>query len=337
MQTKQKWALTLTMALSAMSCGGSTELSDPYMGVIDGTGLESKFQPATCGTGNNAPKCYQPMTGTAEGTNFPFYNLGVLAANDRSLTPDGTKLVMPVTLARTTTYEFSEPCKTGKEYNERTDAYREDAQYTLFDALPLPPPSSSPPPPPVLPLVKVKSWQGMPQYTCNTVKDASSLTEGKFGGRAAEGDLFALRAVIDLTATFKPLSDTSTFAPQPGWFRGLQFVFLDGGAVPTEEVTVGTGDTAKTVHAVKMMDGVWLKPSSSSARPTDATAKLLFQAKPGDENWSPVVRLREFTPAAGVTYTGLCYQSPDCAADTVDMSSTALKDNSVLFVVSSAQ
>jgi hypothetical protein len=331
-QTKQKWALTLTMALSAMSCGGSTEPSDPYMGVIDGTGLESKFQPGTCGTGTSATRCYQPMSGTAEGTNFPFYNLGVLAVTDKSLTRDGAKLVMPVTLAKTSTYEFAEPCKTGKEYDVRLDAYREDSQYTLFDALPLSTSTA-----PVLPLVKVKTWQGMPQYTCNTVKDASSLTEGKFGGRAAEGELFALRAVIDLTATFNPLTNTSTFAPQPGWFRGLQFLFLDGGAVPTEEVTVGTGDTAKTVHAVKMMDGVWLKPSSSSARPTDTTAKLLFQAKPGDENWSPVVRLREFTPAAGVTYTGLCYQAPDCPAGTVDMSSTAIKDNSVLFVVSSAQ
>jgi hypothetical protein len=330
-QTKQKWALTLTMALSAVSCGGSTELSDPYMGVVDGTGLESKFQPnATCGTGSNAPKCYQPVTGTAEGTSFPFYNLGVLASNDKSLTKDGSRLVMPVTLAKATTYDFSEACKTGKEYNERTDAYVESAQYTLFDALPLTTATA-----PVLPLVKVKSWSGVSQYTCNAIKDASSLTEGRFGGSAAEGESFALRAVIDLSVTFKSLNDTSTFAPRPGWFSGLQFVYLDGGTVPTEEVTVGTGDAAKTVRAVKMMDGVWLKPTTSGAKPTDASAKLVFQAKPGDANWSPVVRLREFTPAAGVTYKGLCYQAPDCPADTIDMLK-ATTDNSVLFVVSSA-
>ncbi len=331
MQTKQKWALTLTMALSAVSCGGSTELSDPYLGVVDGTGLESKFQPVTCGTGSNAPKCYQPMSGNAEGTSFPFYNLGVLASNDRSLTKDGSRLVMPVTLAKATTYDFSETCKTGKEYNERTDAYVETAQYTLFDALPLTVATA-----PVLPLVKVKTWSGVSQYTCNAIKDASSLTEGKFGGSAAEGESLALRAVIDLSVSFKSLSDTSTYAPKPGWFSGLQFVYLDGGAVPTEEVTVGTGDAAKTVQAVKMMDGVWLKPTTSGARPTDATAKLVFQAKPGDANWSPVVRLREFTPAAGVTYTSLCYQGPDCPVGSVDMSK-ATTDNSVLFVVSSAQ
>ncbi|WP_375769835.1 hypothetical protein NR798_02815 [Archangium gephyra] len=331
MQTKQKWALTLTMALSAVSCGGSTELSDPYMGVIDGTGLESKFQPATCGTGSSAPKCYQPMSGAAEGTSFPFYNLGVLASSDKSLTKDGAKLVMPITLAKTSTYGFSESCKTGKEYDERTDSYREDAQYTLFDALPLTTSTA-----PVLPLVKVKTWSGVSQYTCNAIKDASSLTEGKFGGSATEGESLAVRAIIDVTATFKSLSDTSTFAPQPGWFSGLQFVYLDGGAVPTEEVTVGTGDAAKTVQAVKMMDGVWLKPTTSGAKPTDANAKLVFQAKPGDANWSPVVRLREFTPAAGVTYTSLCYQSPDCVAGSVDMTK-ATTDNSVLFIVSSAQ
>lgn len=329
MQTKQKWALTLTMALGAMSCGGSTETSDPYMGVVDGTGLESKFQPATC----DKIKCYQPVTGVAEGANFAFYNLGLLASSDKSLLKESTtqRPVLPVSALKTTTYDFPEGCATGKEYDFRTDAYPENVQYTVFDALPLTSSSA-----PVLPLVKAKSWTGVSQYTCNAIKSAASLTDDKFGGAAAEGETVALRAVIDLTITFKSLSDTSTFAPQPGWFRGLQFVYLDGGTVPVEDVEVISGVEKKTVQAVKMMDGVWLKPSSSSAKPTDATAKLVFQAKPGDANWSPVVRLREFTPAAGVTYTGLCYQAPDCPAGTVDMSQ-AKTEGGLLFLVSSPQ
>ncbi len=330
MQTKQKWALQLLMTLGAVSCGGSTGPNDPYQGVIDGTGLESKFQPTgTC----NGARCYQPVTGTAEGAAFPFYNLGLLSKDDKSLLKASTpqRPVLPVSVVKTTTYDFSEPCATGKEYDVRTDAYREDAQYTLFDALPLTTTTA-----PVLPLVKVKSWSGVSQYTCNTIKDASSLTEGRFGGAAAGGEAFALRAVIDLTVTFKSLSDTSPYAPLPGWYRGLQFVYLDGGAVPTEDVEVGTGDSKRTVQAVKTMDGVWLKPSSSSAKPTDRDARLVFQAKPGDANWSPVVRLREFSPAAGVTYKRLCYQAPDCPADSIDMSKVTT-EGGLLFLASSPQ
>src|SRR5689334_19016421 len=85
-QTKQKWALTLTMALSAVSCGGSTQPGDAYLGFIDATQLDSKFLPGTCGSS----KCYQPMTGNANGAAVAFYNLGFLDKSDKSLGKDST-------------------------------------------------------------------------------------------------------------------------------------------------------------------------------------------------------------------------------------------------------
>jgi hypothetical protein len=329
-QTKQKWALRLLFAMGVVSCGAPTQPGDAYQGVIDAIGLDSKFQPPSCG----ASKCYQPVKAYA-GTEFAFYNFGLLAKTDKLLLTDSAqRLVLPTSAVKGTTYDFTESCTTGKEFDLRMDAYREDVQYSVFDTLPLANTSSSAPS--VLPLVKTKSWTGVSQYTCNAIKDDMSLTDGDFGG-LAEGESFALRPVIDLSVTFKSLSDTSTFAPLPGWYHSLQFVFLDGGAVPVEDVQIGTGDTAKTVQAVKMMDGVWLKPTSSTAKPTDATAKLVFQAKPGDPDWSPVVRLREYTaPSSTTTYKSLCYLPIDCAVDSIDMSK-ATTAGGVLFLVSAPQ
>ena len=336
MQTKQKWALKLLFAMSAVSCGAPMQTGDTYQGVIDGTGLDSKFQtPSTCGSGGKDKCPYQPVKAYA-GTEFSFYNFGLLSATDKSLLKDNAqRLVLPTSTVKGTTYDFPEACVTGKEYDYRTDAYREDVQYPVFDTIPLA--NTSTTAPSVLPLVKRKSWTGVGKYTCNAIKNTLSLTGGDFGGAAGEGETLALRSVIDMSVTFKSLSDTSTFAPLAGWYSGLQFVYLDGGEVPVEEVQIGTGDTAKTVRAVKMMDGVWLKPSSSSARPTDATAKLVFQARPGDANWSPVVRLREYTaPSSTTVYKSLCYQAPDCPVDSIDMFK-ATTAGGVLFLVSAPQ
>jgi hypothetical protein len=156
------------------------------------------------------------------------------------------------------------------------------------------------------------------KYTCNAIKDAQSLKDGDFGGTSGDQSL-ALRAVIDMTYLPTRPSAQAVY----GWYRGLQLAYLDGGPVPTNED--GT---------VKLMDGVWLKPTTSGAKPTDATAKLVFQAKPGDAAWSPVVRLREISPGATV-YKRLCYDPP-CAADAVDMNKPATYTG-VLFLVSSPQ
>lgn len=306
MQTKQKWALRLLMALGAVSCGGSNQSGDAYQGFIDATALDAKFLPTgTCGK----EKCYVPMTGAVGGADFSYYNLGYIAATDTKLPKDDTKRpVVPTSLVKGTAYDFPEGCTTGKEFDARTDAYREDVQYPVLDTLPLTSTTAL-----VLPLYKVQSWTGVSKYTCNAIKDAQSLTGGDFGG-AADGESYALRAVVDMTVA--PL--TPALPVSSGWYRGLQLEYLDAGTVPVD-----------AAGNLKVMDGVWLKPTTSGAKPTDATAKLVFQAKPGEDAWSPVVRLRELSTTTA--YKRLCYDAP-CAADAVDMSKVTTYTG-VLFLV----
>ncbi|QRK11701.1 hypothetical protein JQX13_17495 [Archangium violaceum] len=313
MQTKQKWALTLTVALGAISCGGSTEPGDPYMGFIDGTALDSKFQtPSTCGK-EFKTKCtsYEPVKAYTGGEELSFYNLGYItnAPKDADSRP-----VLPASAVKGTAYDFPEGCKTGKEYNQRTDAYREDMQYPVLDTLPLKDTSNGAM---VLPLVKVQNWTGVSQYTCNAIKNAQSLRDGDFGGAAAEGESYALRAVIDMTYLPARPSAQAVY----GWYRGLQLAYLDGGAVPVE----ADGN-------LKVMDGVWVKTSSATS-PTAPGVRLVLQAKPGEEKWSPVVRLREVSGTG--TYTRLCYDPP-CAEDAIDMTAKPTYTG-VLFLVASPQ
>ncbi len=307
MQTKQKWALKLTMALGAVSCGGSNEPNDPYMGVIDGTALESKFLPGTC----DKEKCYQPMTGSIGGTPFPFYNMGFV--EKAKLPDDGTaekRPVVPTRLVKMNAYDFPGECqKSGKEYDFRTDAYREDVQYPVFDSLPLASSSA-----PVLPLVKIQSWTTPSKHACNAIKNAQSLKDGVFGGSSGN-ERIALIAPIDLSVAVKPLTPESTFLHFLGWYRGLQLGYFDGGKVPVDE----KGN-------LKVMDGVFVKPASGTIpKPNESTATLVFQARPGEEAWSPVVRLREFTvpdTASPGDYKSLCYDPSieGCPAGSIDMS-----------------
>ncbi len=311
---KHKNALRLMAALGAVSCGGSMQAGDTYQGFLDGTALDSKFQPSS--------SYYAPRTGSAGGEAISFYNLGLVSSSDKALSKDSNgNPVLPASKVSVEAYAFTESCKEGKEYDLRLDAYREDSQYPVFKSLPFANSSSSAPA--VLPLVKVKAWTGVSSYTCNAIKSAMSLEDGAFGGQAAETETLAMMPVIDGARSIDALSDTSTFGPSYGWYKGLQLAFLDGGAVSVD----GEGN-------VKTMDGVWLKPSSSSAKPTDSSAKLVLQAKPGDAEWSPVVRLRQMADD-GNTYTSLCYDPP-CAEGAVDMT-TVNTYTGMLFLVGSAQ
>lgn len=333
MQTQKKWVLTLMTALGAMSCGGPTSPADTYQGFIDAVGLDSKFQPngATCAiptvTDGSAgkEKCYLPTKGAATGSDFYFQNLGYLLATDKNLVKDAAGLIaLPASTVKAISYDFPEACTPGKAYDVRTDAFPQDVQYTLFDTLPLTNTATNSL---VTPLVHVQPWTGVSGIHCNAIKDAQSLTGGTFGGAAGD-DTIALRAVIDITVVYNmPPAGTP---PEPpfswGWYRGLQLAWLNGGTVP-----VGADGN------LGMMDGVWLKPTTSGAKPTDATAKLVFQSRPGDATWSPVVRLREIA-APTTTPTSLCYTAPTtpCPANSVDMSK-ATTFTGVLFIVPSQQ
>jgi hypothetical protein len=306
-RTKQKWALTLLTALGAMSCGDSQPV-DRYQSFIDGSVLDAKFKPpAGCGPLDKDGKtstnqCYQYSKGWFNGEERLFHNLAVTASKDP---------LVKTSTATGTAYDFPEPCTEGKPFDERTDAYRQDIQSSVFDTLPV---SSS-----ALPLVRVKNWQGVSAITCNAIKNDQTLKEHVFGGDEAEGESYAVRAIIDPTFVYARLNPQTPY-PQAtyGWYRGLLLAYLDGGPAPVD----GNGN-------VKTMDGVWFKPATNPPKTPDLTSRIVFQARPGDATWSPVVRLREVTSPN--TYTTLCY-TPPCVETSFDMTTTPATYTGVLFL-----
>jgi hypothetical protein len=317
-------SLGLVAALGAVACGESTEeVGDTYQGVIDGSTLDSKFRP-TSGQ-------YRPATAKVKGNNVPFYNLGTVAAERKDsngvLTNSGVPVdangvpFLPANRVVTTSYEFTDGCRTGKpDYDFRTDNYPETVQWPLFDKLPLAVTGNTTPP--VLPLAKVLPWTGTGGQQCNAIKDVKSLTEGAFGGAVGEGETISLRAIIDVSAQLNPLRTDSQFGSQGGWYRGLQLAFLDGGAVPVQ----ADGN-------LKVMDGVLVSPPTGA--PASEVPVYLFAAQPGEEAWSPVVRLRTFTattarPAS--SYTGLCYDT--CSSTELNVTPIT-RYSGVLFVIGS--
>jgi hypothetical protein len=323
-----KWALGLAAALSTVACGESTEeVGDTYQGTIDGSTLDSKFKPSS--------NAYSPVTAKVAGEPVAFYNLGVVPLEVKKsgkVTTAGVPVdaserpYLPASWVNTTSYDLVDGCQVGKaDFDFRNDDYPENVQWPLFDKLPLSVSSTTRPP---VALVKVKRWTGTGSTQCNAIKDDTSLTEGVFGGAAEEGESLALRAIIDVAGTVKPLREGSAFTSTGGWYKGLQLAWLDGGPVTvvTEEIAEG-----KTSDNVKLMDGVLVSGASGSSDP----AQYLFSAKPGDADWSPLVRLRTFTAPGGKKpseYTGLC---TDECADTELRLTSANKFSGVLFIVGS--
>ena len=125
-------------------------------------------------------------------------------------------------------------------------------------------------------------------------------------------------------------SSTVPAAPLPTnafWFRGLQAGYLSGGQIPT--------DSSGNLVA---MDGVLVSPSggSFSAVTTDKAVLLPFQ--PGDDGYSPIVRLHEISVAKLGDVTGVCPLGvPSCPSNYVSLSDPKLsKDafNTILIAAS---
>lgn len=315
MQNRIQRALGLLLALGAVSCGPSGPVGDRYQGFIDGSVLDSKFLPGSCG-GNL--RCYQAQTTSAQSSSVLVYNLGLVATS--ALPAESGRPYLPVERVTATSYDFPEDCQASGEYDEYGDAFHPDQQYSVFTQLPLATTSSSAPA--VLPLVKVVPWAGTGSQPCNAIKSATSLERGDFGGQAQEESSLALRGIIDMAQEFRA-PQNATFAPSRGWYRALQLTYLDGGTVPVEN------------GRVKTMDGVLVNPATGTASAVTANNVLVLRYRPGDADWSPVVLLRTFTAPAGQqpsSFRSLCDTAPDCPAGSVDMS-RATTFSGLLFLV----
>lgn len=340
----------LATALAALGCGGSSDLNTPdrYNGVVvndtSGTGLDAKFLPVTSaasttlqalctkpasGTGLPALKaatlpCYPAQVGYVQGKAIAFYNV-VGAASAVRTTPTGSAppLFPMAASSFPAAYNFPGNCTQGKAYDPVLDNFPQDAQFPVFSALPLPTTAFGVN---VLPVQQMFSV-AVSGNNCNDLKRDDSITAGKYGAKAGVTRVsLQLWAPIDMTSNVMALPG----AAQPvgtGWYEGLQLKYLDGGRIPVD----GDGN-------VVAMDGVIVN-GASFASVTDSQVVLL-PAQPGQDAYSPVVRLRQFTlPPGGKAgdVVGICAAgASSCPANYVRIESTTASFNTI-FIVSTPQ
>lgn len=327
-QLSRSPARALLATLAAIGCGGPGVRMDgevdPYNGVIDNTygapsftgtnftaqgALALQFQPtvpsssqrSTC---NGATSCYLPQTGFVNGQVIPFFNAGVIkplpfatlpSYVPASCAPSGMSCVYAASMADHRSDGgggwhadvFPHSCKPGS-YDPVNDAFPRDQQFSIVDALPVNNLTNTSALPP-LGMVAVSSVTGVAGETCNDIKYFSSVgsasSPGHFGAR--RGDAPAGYEVWYLFDPSVPVLRASGPNAAPVevsslWFNGLQANYLSGGPVPTD----AQGN-------LLTMDGVILGTSTAFGDPT-ANGKVLLPYQPGDDGYSPIVRLHDF-------------------------------------------
>ena len=309
---------SLTALAGLVACSSQMQ-PDSYNGTIDATALDAKFLPtaaSTTGTCSGSP-CYPTQVGYAHGSQINFYNFGAFTPSSLSSGPN-----LPTSLAKTNAYDFPNSCTPGPPFDPRLDAYSRNRQFPIFSALPL---SGSSPP--ILGLVAVFGVAGLSGNICNDIKTTDSIASpgssgGLFGAMATSLTRYAMWPVIDSTADLKPLSPNSTFTSSVGWYKGLQFAFLDGGAVPAD----ASGNNLVPMEGVIVVASGAATPASASV---DRAVILPFV--PGESGYSPIVRLHRVNGTVG-SYTSVCTGSV-CGA--TEAPATGPVDL-VLFIVTSS-
>ena len=366
-------ALVLPGLIVAVACGGPALRMggdvDAYNGVIDNTlgapsftgtnttaqgALATQYQPNTTKANcNGASSCYVPQTGYFNGQAFAFYNSGVIkplpfaslpSYVPVSCAPSGMNCVYAPSMADHRSdggggwhaAVFPHSC-TPVPFDPVNDAYTRDAQFPIADALPLNNLLNTSALPPVG-MVAIHSVTGVSGESCNDLKYWSSVgttgNPGHFGAvRSDKPTSYEVWTVFDPTLTvFKtnPGSAASVTTANTFWFNGLQAGYLSGGPVPT--------DASGNLVA---MDGVIVDYNNSFADPTSSRVVLL-QYQPGDDGYSPIVRLHDYKtsktlPTTGAPpYVGLCpLGAATCPANFVKLSdATSTAFNTILIVAS---
>ena len=326
-------ALVLLAAVCA--CGpdwsNATGDADPYNGVIDNTSgaptffgtnttgqgaLAANFQPivpsstqrAQC---NNATSCYLPITGFAAGKAIKFFIAGRMSSNTPPFQPatcasSNLGCAYAPTMADHYSdggggfhaYAFPHSCKAAG-YDPVQDAFPRDQQWPIVDALPLNNANLSSPHTP-LGLAAVYGVTGVSE-TCNDLKNADSIVAGRLGAQApAKASGFEVWMLFDPTVTVLAQAGPNAPALATGsfWYRGLQASYLNGGPVPVD----ANGNLIA-------MDGIILDPSGGGFEVTTTNNAIVLPAQPGEDGFSPIVRLHDFTLPSGKKlgdYKGVC-------------------------------
>jgi hypothetical protein len=247
------------------------------------------------------------------------YNMGTVASG---LTfTSGTLSGATFVTTSPTAYDFPDQCLPDAAYDPFSDPYPSDRQYPIFSALPLTPTGTTV----VLPIVRVGGVTGVADNPCNALKRTTSVEAGNYGAAPDPGAKVArLWAVIEPGAWVIPLSDTSQYKPNFGWFKGLILSYFDGGKVPLN----ASGN-------VLTMEGVVVDPAATGSSVLTANKVIILPFGPDEAAYSPIVRLRHFRALANTqpsAYTALCTSAtptgglPPCtgAPNEVNMASAAV-------------
>jgi hypothetical protein len=188
----------------ACGCGyfpNGSDGSDPYLGYVDGLGLDLKFEPVPRGgTCPNGP-CFPVQQGFAKGQSFSFYNLGAIASSTSALTDPNGNFIFPTSLVTTQVSDFSgsqcTPPTSPYTFNPQTEAFPSNQQYPIFNSLPL---TTFVFGAVVVPIVQRFAATEPSSAPCQGLKMSSSVGS-KFGSSAGSAADFRLWAVIDTVQT----------------------------------------------------------------------------------------------------------------------------------------
>jgi hypothetical protein len=240
-------------------------------------------------------------------------------------------------------------CTPDTSYDSRTDAYQSLVQGPVFDSLPLQTSNTSYFAI-VWPVVATYDVTGVKGMNCNDIKNHSSIGNpgqpGSFGAqRSAAPKHYKMWPVIDPNAVVNSFSSLSSstdpgWGPKVGWYNGLLLNYLDGGEVPTKQVTDSHGNPVTTLVT---MEAAIVNPSSGSYSNVTDPSVVVFPVSPGDfaNGWSPIVRLHNFKAASGKAvsyYNGICATGQaNCPATYIPAVSISASSYNTIFVVAPPQ
>ena len=242
---------------------------------------------------------------------------------------------------------FPTNCIPNTNYNPQTDPFPRLTQGAVFSALPFAATNTSffai-----VWPVVATYGVTGVGGAACNDLKDSRSI-----GSTAAPGAFGAVRTdiatsyqmwpVIDSSAFVYPLDPSLSTATKEvvnlGWYKGLQLRYLDGGPIPTRDLP-DPADPTRTARTLVVMDAA-IENAGGAFSPVTVPKGIVFPAAPGDDAWSPIVRLHNFAVPAGKKigdYNGICQPGQTgCPASYIPAASIATSSFNTIFVVAPPQ
>ena len=311
-------------------------------------------------TVNNPPNCNSsssPCTVSAlQSRNLPDSTCTATGATSASCNcSNGGSCIIPVSVAEKKADNtggahvdvFPNSCTPNSSYNPQQDQYPRLSQAPVFDGLPLASTNTSffal-----VWPVVATYGVTGVSGMTCNDIKDSRSIgsknAPGSFGSvRTDAPTSYQMWPVIDPTAYVVPFDTAlstplAPFGASLGWYKGLQLRYLNGGRVPTRTVP-DPADPAKIITSLVVMDAAILNPASGFSSVITQKA-VVFPAAPGDDAWSPVVRLHNFALPSGKKlgdYNGICPLGQTCPASYIPAASIQATSFNTIFVVAPPQ